>query len=405
MRVKVCDKPKQVRDRLLKLLDECQSFAWASAWVTPNPVIKAALKAKEKMAYLVIGTHRYITAPEVLEDCLGLKNVRIYPPDADRLFHPKVYAFEMKDRLEVYIGSSNLTGAGLSKNNECGVFLSAEADHPKLKELLFYVNSCWQAGGRLKPGFVESYKANKERVKDAEAALKLFTPVKLNLYTGRTASHVGGQKMKWDEFVTLVRKGKNQKVEQRLRMLSATRELAAKRFDVLKLEDRKKVTGRLNGEQADGIDYGWFGNMRANGGFGPAIEHHATTIANALAHIPVADKVERHHFEAFRKTFLTMPGATDGWLGLATRLLAMRRPDHFVCIDGPNVRGVSAAFGAPYTTVKLHTYWELVIAQIRLSPWYMSEEPHDEEEREIWQGRVALLDAIYYDPNYRKKRS
>jgi HKD family nuclease len=402
MRIKVCGKPKQVRDHLLKLLDECDSFAWASAWITPNPVMRAALQAKGKMARLVIGTHRYITSPDVLDDCLGLKNVQIYPPDAEALFHPKIYAFKMEDRLEVYIGSSNLTGAGLSRNTECGVFLSAEATHPKLQELLAYVDTCWQDGQDLTPDFVESYRANKARVKEAEAALKIFTPIKRRLYTGHSASQVDGCKMTWAEFTGLVRKFKEQKYKERLQMLSVTHKLAAKRFDELTLQERKKVTGRLRDVQADGIDYGWFGNMGAYGGFGPVIEHQASKIADALAHIPLAEEVTRHHFDAFRKKFLKVEGATNGWLGLATRLLAMRRPDRFVCIDGPNVRGVSAAFGAPYTTVKLDTYWDLIVAQVRISPWYMSEEPHDETEREIWQGRVALLDAIYYDPGFRK---
>ncbi len=88
---------------------------------------------------------------------------------------------------------------------------------------------------------------------------------------------------------------------------------------------------------------------------------------------------------------------------MGTRLLAMRRPDQFVCIDGPNIKGVCGYLGAPYSTVNLDNYWELIIEQVRVTPWYLEDEPLDSEERKIWQCRTALLDAIYYDPHSRKK--
>lgn len=401
MKVKVCDEPKQVRTHLLALLERCERFSWASAWATPNAALDAALKAKGKMTHLVIGTKSYITAPEVLDACLDIPEVRVYPPDAPTLFHPKVYAFELKDRLEVYIGSSNLTGAGLSKNRECGVFLSGEKNHPQLLELLKYVRTSWSGGDQLKQDFIDSYKANKERVKDAEAALKKFTRIKPKIPTKSTATTVAGLGMDWDEYVARVRKFKNQKVGQRLDMLSATRALASRHFDSLSLEDRKKVSGRLRGMQPDGNDYGWFGQMLANGQFGIAIEKYATQIADAMFEIPKTAQVHERHYNAFVKTFLRIPIASDGWLGFGTRLLAMKRPDQFVCLDGPNIKGVSAAFGARYSTVRLSNYWERIIEQIRIAPWYLADEPSDDEEREIWHGRVAFLDAIYYDPHER----
>lgn len=401
MRVTVCHEPKKVHALLLKLLAGCERFSWASAWATPNQVVAAALEAKDKMSHLVIGTKNYITSPEVLDECLSLKNVRVYPPDQPGLFHPKVYAFELKDHLEVYIGSSNLTGAGLSRNTECGVFLSGDKSDPQLQELLKYVRKCWLDGSLLKPDFIASYKANKKRVKEAEEALKKFTRIKPKISTNSTATKLGGLEMDWDQYVTQVRKFKNQKVGQRLAMLSATRALAARRFDSLSFVDRKKVSGRLSGVQADGIDYGWFGQMLANGKFGIAIDKYAPQIADALLEIPKSAKVERRHYDAFMETFVRIPNVTNGWLGLGTRLLAMRRPDQFVCLDGPNIQGVSAAFGAPYSRVKLDNYWDFIIEQIRLAPWYLADEPIDDEERGIWLGRVAFLDAIYYNPKHR----
>ncbi len=163
MKVRVETEPKRVSKRLLTLLHTCKSFSWASAWATDNEVVKAALKARKKMIHLVIGTHRYITDPVVLDQCLGIEHVKVFPP-IGRLFHPKVYMFELDNRLEVYVGSSNLTGAGLSTNAECGVFLNAEHDDPKLLEFMAYIQKCWDGADILDAEFITSYKANRKRV-------------------------------------------------------------------------------------------------------------------------------------------------------------------------------------------------------------------------------------------------
>ncbi|WP_395116041.1 hypothetical protein ACFCQI_09420 [Rhodanobacter sp. FW102-FHT14D06] len=69
-----------VRKRLLKLIDECKSFHWATAWASESDVLDAAL-ASDKMTFMVIGTHQYFTAPEVLDQCLDIHEVRVMHPN------------------------------------------------------------------------------------------------------------------------------------------------------------------------------------------------------------------------------------------------------------------------------------------------------------------------------------
>lgn len=403
MRVKIETSAKDVSKRLLELLKKCESFSWASAWATDNDVVRAAIKARKKMTYFVIGTHRYITDPKVLDNCRDIKSVKIWPPTGI-LFHPKVYAFDLGTRIEVYVGSSNLTSGGLYKNTECGVFISAECDHPKLMEFLDYVEKCYDQAEELTPSFIVSYKANKKRVKDAEEELKTFTSIKPPKRTNKTANNIGAQEMEWSEFVKRVRNDKVHSLDKRLVMLSAARSLASRRFDTLTKEQRKCVAGLVYGGEKDGIDWGWFGQMTTNGGFHDFIASHYRLIAKALDHIPVDAPVKKRHYDAYLEIFKSIPKASESWRAMGTRLLAMRRPDQFVCIDGPNIQGVAGYLGASYSTINLDNYWERIIEQVRVTPWYLHDEPLNPEEKKIWRCRTALLDSIYYDPTSRKKK-
>jgi len=410
MKVRVETEPKRVSKRLLALLDTCKSFSWASAWATDNEVVKAALKARKKMAHLVIGTHRYITDPVVLDQCLGIEHVKVLPP-IGRLFHPKVYMFDLDNRLEVYVGSSNLTGAGLSTNAECGVFLNAEHDDPKLLQFMAYIQKCWDGADILDAEFITSYKANRKRVEYAQEELKKFTPVKPPRRTKHTANDIAPQDMDWSEFVRRVKSDKMHSLKDRLRMLELARKLTTQRFDRLIEVERKCVAGLrpeaggdagiLQSAERDGVEWGWFGQMSANGKYNDVLRNNYRIISKAMEHIPSAGPVTKRDYDAYLKTFKTIPSASKTWLGMGTRLIAMRRPDQFVCIDGPNKKGVCGYLGAPYTSTNLDNYWENIIEQVRLTPWFLQEVPNKKLERQIWECRTALLDAIYYDPTPR----
>ena len=401
MEVTVITSAADARARLLKLLKACESFSWAAAWATDNDVIQAALRARKKLAYLVIGTHRYITDPKVLRQCLGLPSARVITPDGD-LFHPKVYAFVLGNHIEVYVGSSNLTSAGLSVNTECGVFLRAEHDDPSLLELLDYVEDCWNDGEEVSEPFLVSYEANRARTADARAELERYVALKPALATDRSANRVAVQTIKWSDFVERVRQDEHIPVLDRLTMLGRARSLASRRFDELTETEQRCVAGLLKPLELDGIDWGIFGQMSAHGKYYNVLRHSSHIVAKALDQIPVSGRVTREDYDAFLSVFKTIPHASISWKGLATRLLAMRRPDQFVCLDGANVRGVCGYLGTPFSTINLDNYWDNIIEQVRLSPWYQADAPDEDIDRSIWEGRTAMLDALYYDPKHRR---
>lgn len=56
-----------------------------------------------------------------LLDLLGFEKLHVYHNPGDGTFHPKIFIFKEANTAHVFIGSSNLTGGGLSRNFEINV--------------------------------------------------------------------------------------------------------------------------------------------------------------------------------------------------------------------------------------------------------------------------------------------
>ena len=403
MEVSPVNSAEIVQKKLLSLIAACDSFSWASAWITDTRVFRSALRARAKMHRFVVGTHRYITCANCLEECIGLPHVKVVAPTGP-LFHPKVYAFRLHDRDVVYVGSSNLTEGGLRRNVECGVFLSGSRCDPTLAQYFDFINERWDEAVEIDVDFLLSYRANLRRVKEAQAAIEQFVQIKKPRRTTRSANKVDPATMTWAEFLRRVRADKTHGLNARLAVLSRARQILNSGVPFARLPEleRKSLAGLLKPSIRDGLDWGYFGQMSAFGSYTPLLEKYARAFSNALEQIPLFESVTRKQFDAYLKIILRIPEAGPGWIGMGTRLLTMKRPDRFVCIDKANRDGLCNYFGVAPTTTNLENYWDRIIAPMELMPWWQANEPIPPVEREIWRGRAALLDAIYYNPKNRK---
>ena len=401
MKVVPVTNANDVRTRLLSLIEECQSLQWVTAWASDTDVLDAAI-ASSKMTHLVIGTHQYFTAPEVLDKCLGINAVKVMHPKGP-LFHPKLYAFNLKERTEVFIGSSNLTNGGLERNIETGVFIAAEPNNPALQELTSHVTDLWGRAEKLDPGFIASYKANHRRVRNAKKELDEYVEVKTPVTSNRSANDVDPNEMDWSTFVALVGTDQTHGLHQRLEVLSQARQLFARALSFANLNDveQRCIAGMIKPSTLNGIDWGLFGRMSAFGRYSPTLQQHAQQFSRALGHIPLQGEIRRENYDAYLTEFKQIPGASESWIGMGTRLLAMKRPDYFVCIDNANKFGLCDYFSVPPTTMSLDNYWDRIIAPMTTMPWWQAEMPDNNLEQAIWMGRAAMLDAIYYDPENR----
>ena len=81
--------------------------------------------------------------------------------------------------------------------------------------------------------------------------------------------------------------------------------------------------------------------------------------------------------------------------GVATRFLALARPDLYVSLNGASRQGLAECSGLAPTTMD-RRYGDL-LAWVHGSNWYRAERPTDALEGEIWDYRAALVDAFVYD--------
>jgi hypothetical protein len=154
-------------------------------------------------------------------------------------------------------------------------------------------------------------------------------------------------------------------------------------------------------ERETGIrDWGWFGGMSGNGTFSSAIcakdsrQAHPNLVA-ALDRIPIQGNIESSDFDAFVDEIkATVPGNLD--IGTLTRLLAIKRPDTFICVCSGNQSRLAEGLGIKVSKLKdLDGYWQNVIERFRNSSWYNARRPLGEDGR-LWDWRAAMADAVYY---------
>ena len=167
----------------------------------------------------------------------------------------------------------------------------------------------------------------------------------------------------------------------------------------------KAIAGVIGEQQKieaglDHHNWGWFGSMKGMGDFANRVSERDHHLAAALDSVPRHGEVGEDQYIEFCKNFLLAFQKTQrkGSYPTATRLLAMKRPDVFVCVSKPNLAGISDGLGFAKSTLSLENYWERVIEPIRVSPWYNATRPNG-ADAELWDSRVAMLDAIYYNPD------
>jgi len=139
--------------------------------------------------------------------------------------------------------------------------------------------------------------------------------------------------------------------------------------------------------------------MGGAGTFAKLIGRQDGALADALDLIPKRGDVTERQFDAYVMAFTkAFSGSVrTARLGPATRLLAMKRPDIFVCVNAGNRARLAGALSFAPTTLSLDNYWKRVIEPIQQAPWFCGPRPAD-RNMELWDARVAMLDAIYYFP-------
>lgn len=395
----------QATRTVVRLVRECTQFEVAVAWAGANTAVDAMLGAPSKLRRVVIGTHMYQTDPAVLRRFSDYVGARCLPPSG-RLFHPKVYLFEMSNGVAAVVGSHNLTGGAFGgKNIEVSVLLEGSTSDTVFVDLAAFVKSSWSTAEAIDEdtflfAYETQYLINKAKRGDLDKFHRLKRP--------RAGAKTSPMDISWEDFIAAVKNDSYHSLEGRLAILERASALFHEHgsYAAMSQYERKAIAGTYGSKepQLDDLEWPWFGAMFGQGDFKNLVNESPALLSRALQNIPLDGDVSEAQFDAFVRHFdLAFEGkAHKGGVATASRLLAMKRPDVFVGLNDANRAGISQAFGTAPTTLKLNNYWERVIIPMQNSPWWLRPRPRAALTGRIWDNRAALIDSIYYNPSTKK---
>ena len=397
----------EINNELIRLIRECSSCQIAVAWATIGfEVFDLLVKQHKKIGRMVVGTHFYQTHPDFIEAFMEHRNVRfVLKPDG--VFHPKTYLFEKAGgEWECLIGSPNLTQGGVGNNDEMAVLVTSQDQGASsaLKEIRDAIEGYWLRATVLGQDELVAYREAWQRKQPVlKNVLGRFgKPKEDENDGGKSPLNVPILRMSWAVFFKAVRAEKDHpphdhSMEGRLGVIRAAKQLFENKehFKDIGLLGRQQIAGLTT---EGGVHFLWFGSMRGAGKFWTAINDNDRNLSLALDLIPATGDISREAYlgyvECYRKAF---PEGRDG-IATATRLLAMKRPDTFVCLNKRNREGLCDAFGIS-RNVGYEEYWDSIIERVKDSAtvWWSSPRPTAGEESEVWDARAAFLDSLYYD--------
>jgi len=157
-------KSYEITNHIRELASSSREIKIAVAYLKKSGIeaIKDALESfiqkKGRLKVLVGLSEQYITDPEALEELVHLQR-RLLEKSENRVqiryydksdFHPKLLVFKGTNWMAIILGSSNLTGGGLSRNIEANILIASErVRYGPIKEIDEYFDVIW----RKKDGF------------------------------------------------------------------------------------------------------------------------------------------------------------------------------------------------------------------------------------------------------------
>jgi HKD family nuclease len=387
--------------RLKSLIKSHDSISLAVAWGDLTAVAKTLVSNQAKFGTVLFGVDFCATDPDLIDELVDVPNAFVAKRSVG-CFHPKVFYFQTGTKAEAIIGSANFTNGGLGKNLEASVHVAGDAADIFFGQVRAQLESYEPLHRPITRPLADSYR---RQAKVANKAPRPKGPVLPDEGDDWERLNAPLATMSWKEFVRLVREDPRP-LKKRMGLIREVQKMFVRTasFSDLSVVEWKAVAGLLGKAEAEdvglgGFEWGWFGSMKRATDFATAIGLQDPAIAQALDLVPKRDDVTRVQFEDYVDLFKrALPtSVASNPIATATRLLAMKRPDFFVCVDAGNKPALAEALAFAPTTISLDKYWERIIEPIQQAPWYNEPRPAGRNS-ELWDARVAMLDAIYYEP-------
>ena len=392
---------KKLSKTFINLTKKYRYISFATAWAsTGHEAFRLLLEYKEKIQHSTIGLHFYQTDPEVLVQLQHNKNVR-FISQMDGVFHPKLYLFwNTPTDWALLSGSANFTnGAFNGKNQETMLLTKGESTDFFQEISRFLKNDCFDNAVEIGDEQIEHYRTlYHQRQKPLQTLSNRYLAGNKHSEMGKSILSTNILTYSWEKYFKTIQQDKNHSFKDRLDLLDYVKEFFQNNANFLSIDSevRKLISGLFNNARASQeLDYGLFGSTNSNGNFHEKINDGNPRIAQAIDLIPPIGAVSKHDFLEYNRIF--QQAGYKNPIGVATRLLTMKRPDLFFCFNGANKEKICAELGLP-KNLDAERYWDEILLRIYDTAWFNSSRPQDTIEQKAWDGRVALIDCIYYEP-------
>lgn len=377
-------------------------MSFATAWAsTEHPAFQNLLEYQEKIQHSTIGLHFYQTDPEVLAQLQHNKNAR-FILQTNGVFHPKLYLFWNTPTDWVLLsGSANFTNGAFNGNNrETMLLIKGESANFFQEISRFLKNDCFDNAVEIGDEQIEHYRTlYHQRQKPLQTLSNRYLAGNKHSEMGKSILSTNILTYSWEKYFKTIQQDKNHSFKDRLDLLAYVKKVFQDNAKFLSIDSeiRKLISGLPNNARTGkNLDYGWFGSTKSNGNFSRKINTGNPKIAQAIDLIPLTGDVSKHDFLEYNKVF--RQAGFNNPIGVATRLLTMKRPDLFFCFNGANKEKICAELDLP-KNLNAERYWDEILLRIYDTAWFNSSRPQNTIKQQAWDGRVALIDCIYYEPN------
>jgi hypothetical protein len=262
-----------------------------------------------------------------------------------------------------------------------------------MDEIVSLIDNYWKSGKPINMSEAEAYR---EVWNQKQPTIRRLSGQYGSKITKKPLTDSSVMSMAWNRFFNVVKADPLHGFEKRCELLATVANAFAnyQTFELIPLPMRKTIAGLPNDQENH---WGWFGSMSGAGYYHQAVNNNNKHLSQALDEIPLRGVVTRAEYKKYIVEFIkAFPNGRHG-VGIASRLLALKRPDQFVCLDSKNQAKLCQDFGIVRSGMNYDRYWDEIIERILDAPWWNSKRPKNVKEAAVWDGRSAMLDAIFYE--------
>ena len=399
----------QLLPRLKNHLRTANRVDIATAWMSFGEAFTALHEfatTRPRSLRAIVGTSGTATHPRALRLLQEVAELRL--PNSSPLFHPKLIVFHQPKAVVVWIGSANLTRCGFEQNTEVVAELpdengaarawfeaSWEALDQDCDALLNRYADAWRPGSTQRPDLEpppshDALWILAQGLTDWSSfvrALKVAGP----FWYRRFGCTVDGEASSWLNTISLG--------------MEITRRAS---WDDLSNVDYHVLLG-IKDDAKDIMGYGLLGSMQGAG------EVKSVFLRSNDTHQSIRESIRLSLQPSIQASNATFPKIAVEFIrqvsaikhfgpAVATRLLALARPDLAISVNNGSRPGLAALSGLPPSTLskvpggpRAKSYVDL-LEFLSTKEWYRNPQPSGRYEQTLANARAALLDCLVYVP-------